>query len=108
MGEIDGISIILQSLSYVHRPAKSYCGEGYFAFSAQRFVDVIYRFIAISDFIRRATQDSNALEMSNKGHFCTSGNILQCYWVAGYDAYSVEGCLMTPFRKSILNLQTDS
>lgn len=45
--------------------------------------------------------------MSNIVRVLRNGNITQGYWVVGDDSYTVEGCLIKPFR-IFLNPLTDS
>lgn len=46
--------------------------------------------------------------MPKIGRFLRSSVIPTGYWVTGDETYTIEGCLMTPFRKSFLTTYTDS
>lgn len=67
-----------------------------------------YSFIAISAINTASTHDSASLAMSSIGRFIQNGKIPRGYGDPGDDVYSIDVCLMTPFRKAFLSAYPNS
>ena len=105
---VDGLSVALQKPERRYNPASFYCRKGYYAIPVQAVVSSDYKFMAVSVACTGSTHDSMALKMSHIGRYIDSKSIPFGYWIAADDAYMVCNTLVTPFRKSMLKMYTES
>lgn len=100
-GALDGLAVRIAepSAGEVQNSSTYYNRKGFFALQVQAMCDSFYRITYLSCLCPGSSHDSTALAMSALYELLLKqeGGILEGYWVAGDDAYTCVGRLLTPW-----------